>query len=1122
MAQQALALGGAALGAWIGGPWGARIGFAVGTAAGALLFPEKSPKPQKADTTVQSGSYGTPIAVLAGTDRTAGTLIWVKENELQTKKVKTGGKGIGAVTGGTEAIEYFASFAVLIGEGPIDGIRKIWCDTKLEHDASGQALDDALYSGGQFVVHLHAIDANLRIYLGTDDQLPDPAIQADRGVAATPAFRGLTYIVFDELPLADFANRIPNISVEYVKDGHVIYRNLELTNSSGTGNSAGTQTTLDPYGPYLWTANSGGTVTKWDLTNGQVVIEQNVEGQLDSSGDSVQISNDGPVPDEFGNVYISGGTSSNASCYRFDAITLALTGHIEPQSSQGILRIFYRSYLSGSERWLFGTDAFGRLHVVDVAAFQQKATPLDLGSLTEVGMVDVVPGGTFYVAWTNGASSLVRKCTLAETPTGSLPYAITLAEDFDVTATHGGSLTKLVYYEDENCLLLGSDGVISKFDLTTEAITASMTGAGVDANEYEWKKGPVNGKLWGKLTGANGDFVEIDLAAMEVSRSLSPTLWSSSGGTKIAVGYTPWADALVALVASNQSARVLFLPRIDPLDVDRADVITQYSEEVGLTASQINVSGVTTTVKGNTVRRQTTGRDALEPILQVGFVEAADYDRKVNFIQLGQSPTLTISEDDLGARLEDRTGETQNLVETIEQEIRLPERILLRYPDRDAQYDPGAQSARRSRLAVTTREQITVDTSEVLDSDGGRQCVEKLLYSAWQERTHLRFSILPKYGKLVPTDVVNLTRGNVSYKVRLQKVDIGPYLECEGVPQEPATYVSTITGVPTNIPGEVLQIISDTQLFLIDSNMLRDEDDDGEHYLALAPNITDGIWTGAQIFTSSDGTNFASSTSFTTAVDWGVATTALADHHCTTTDRYNSLTVRMVRNEGTIASCTELEMLNGSNAFLLQSGDDWELIQAANITDNGNGNFTLSTLLRGVRGTEQAAGDHAVGDRLIVLDATTMQRLGVSSEIGLTRYYKAVTFGKNFNPTGAIPFANTARGRECYAPTYVRGTRNGSGDLTITWYRRSRIGGEADWGDAITDVPLGEDSEEYKVEIYNGATLVRTISDLASETTTYTAAQQVTDFGSAQSTVSIKVYQMSEDNGPGRAATATI
>lgn len=57
-------------------------------------------------------------------------------------------------------------------------------------------------------------DEKLKIYYGDEEQLPDPLIEAAEGVGSTPAYRGLCYLVFDDIPIGDWGNRIPNITVE--------------------------------------------------------------------------------------------------------------------------------------------------------------------------------------------------------------------------------------------------------------------------------------------------------------------------------------------------------------------------------------------------------------------------------------------------------------------------------------------------------------------------------------------------------------------------------------------------------------------------------------------------------------------------------------------------------------------------------------------------------------------------------------------------------------------------------------------------------------------------------------------------------------------------------------------
>jgi hypothetical protein len=101
---------------------------------------------------------------------------------------------------------------------------------------------------------------------------------------------------------------------------------------------------------------------------------------------------------------------------------------------------------------------------------------------------------------------------------------------------------------------------------------------------------------------------------------------------------------------------------------------------------------------------------------------------------------------------------------------------------------------------------------------------------------------------------------------------------------------------------------------------------------------------------------------------------------------------------------------------------------------------------------------------------------------------------------------------------HVTGVRGGSGNLTISWIRRSRV--DAEWRDGV-GIPLGEESEVYEVDILDGSTVVRT-TPATSPTASYSAADQTTDFGSVQSSIDVKIYQLSAVVGRGYAAEATV
>ena len=70
-------------------------------------------------------------------------------------------------------------------------------------------------------------------------------------------------------------------------------------------------------------------------------------------------------------------------------------------------------------------------------------------------------------------------------------------------------------------------------------------------------------------------------------------------------------------------------------------------------------------------------------------------------------------------------------------------------------------------------------------------------------------------------------------------------------------------------------------------------------------------------------------------------------------------------------------------------------------------------------------------------------------------------------------------------------------------------------------MPLGEDSEQYTVAILSGTTVLRTLN-ATTPTALYAAAAELADFGSAQTSLSVRVTQLSATVGAGFFATTTI
>jgi len=191
-------IGGAILGvsaATIGGFVGSTIGSVVDSWIISSLAPTQRIEGPRLDSLrITSSTEGAVIPRVYGRMRMGGNVIWATDFREETRTTTQGGGKGGGGGGKVKTTEYlyYASFAIALCEGPITGIGRIWADGKL--------LDTA--------------GITWRWYPGDESQTADPFIVAKMGAANTPAYRGTAYVVFEELPLGNYGNRLPQLSFE--------------------------------------------------------------------------------------------------------------------------------------------------------------------------------------------------------------------------------------------------------------------------------------------------------------------------------------------------------------------------------------------------------------------------------------------------------------------------------------------------------------------------------------------------------------------------------------------------------------------------------------------------------------------------------------------------------------------------------------------------------------------------------------------------------------------------------------------------------------------------------------------------------------------------------------------
>lgn len=187
----------------------AQLGAFVGGMIGGAIDPDVIKAPSIGDAQDQTSAAGIPRPVVYGHPAPfAGNII---DGEHKARKIKVKqrqGKGGPIVV--TE--RFLLTTAIRICEGPIAGVVRIWRNGEVVYDRRA-TTDFPVYQGGtsgerlSFIARIRgkskAFQDKVRIYHGTEDQLPDPALEAIHGVGNTPYYRGTAYMVIENDDVTD-------------------------------------------------------------------------------------------------------------------------------------------------------------------------------------------------------------------------------------------------------------------------------------------------------------------------------------------------------------------------------------------------------------------------------------------------------------------------------------------------------------------------------------------------------------------------------------------------------------------------------------------------------------------------------------------------------------------------------------------------------------------------------------------------------------------------------------------------------------------------------------------------------------------------------------------------------
>ncbi|MEM9011820.1 MAG: glycoside hydrolase/phage tail family protein [Pseudomonadota bacterium] len=511
------------------------------------------------------------------------------------------------------------------------------------------------------------------------------------------------------------------------------------------------------------------------------------------------------------------------------------------------------------------------------------------------------------------------------------------------------------------------------------------------------------------------------------------------------------------------------------------------------------------TVSGHLVSQTETARQSLQPLMLAYAFDGFERGGKLAFRTRSGLPDLTVGAEDvaLSPERDERWRASRGAG------VELPDQVRVRFVGSDNAYQIGAAQATLPGAAPVSAE--TSDLPLALSAAEGQAIADRWLAESRVAQDAIEFALPPSFLAVEPGDVVAFeAEGGARYRidrieeqgVRLvsaQRVDptvyaTGPYREV------------IVTQPQVRTVGPVLPVFLDLPL------LTGDEVPHAPHIAAVAEP-----WPGAaSVYSSASDAGYTLTGQIERSAVYGLTLEPLPR---AAAGRWMNANLRVELSTGVLEGREAVDVLNGANAAALRTGaGDWEVIQFREAVLEGPRRYRLRGLLRGQAGTDGVMpAVHEVGAEFVLLDGAPIQPDFATSARGLARNYRIGPASRSFDDPTYVHRVEAfdGVGLRPYAPVHLRAHREG-GDLSLSWIRRTRIDGDS-WQGA--DVPLGEESELYQVEIMVAGTLVRTWM-VSQPSALYGAAEQTAD--GATGAFDVAVAQISARFGAGPSTRITV
>ncbi|MVO14736.1 baseplate multidomain protein megatron [Parasedimentitalea huanghaiensis] len=539
-------------------------------------------------------------------------------------------------------------------------------------------------------------------------------------------------------------------------------------------------------------------------------------------------------------------------------------------------------------------------------------------------------------------------------------------------------------------------------------------------------------------------------------------------------------------------------------------VVGEICQRAGLEAGSYDVSQLHGVVRGYVVADVGEARAALQPLmLRFGF-DAIERNGVLTF-QMRNGLGAVDLDPDLLAISHAVDGSTEQIRES---EAELAGRVRLRFVLSGGDHDVVGEEAVLPDQATHAVSQN--DLPLALTRGEGRQVVERWLTEARVARDTIRFALPPSAMALGAGDVVRLPDSNGTKTLyRIDQLEQTELQLAEAARIEPEVY--TPSEMAEDLPGltafaapvPVLPLFLDLPLM---------HGDEIPHAPLLA--VTAQPWPGTvAVYDSNSDDNYVLDQIIAAGTTIGITKSPLAAAPTGRWDQGGDLHVSLI--SGSLQSREADAVLNGANLLAIGDGTsgNWELLQFQEAELIGPDSYLLRRRLRGQLGSDALMpATWPVGSWIVRLDGTPAQIGLTPAQRRISRHYRIGSARRGYDDPSYVhrTEAFDGNGLRPYSPVHLEQVGALGEDVVFIWIRRTRIDGDS-WD--LPEVPLGEETELYRVQVLRGETLVGEYS-VNTPSWSYSPGAQVADGVIAGDRV--EVTQISSRYGAGLPAMVIL